>query len=707
MIWKWFFAAALTGFAGACVPSNAHAEEPRLITAVETREQFDPRSVDLTPGSVLARAREAMSQRRWRDARTSLEAAPPSGPEAWEEQYLLARVALTQGDWSTTHRIAERLGASSHALALWARLLDAESLVQYRPAESRAVVDALRADAHVPRAVAVRAERLRGRFADAEGQGESPRPVAPPSRDFFAEADAFSNQARYDEALRALDRVVTLGETTGQYSPEERCTAQLTQGRILYRARERRRAVDKLNQLLANERCSDTHTRAWGLFVKGRSLTQLSENEGALEAFDELANEAPEHNLADDALVRGARIALELGDLEGARQRLEKTLREHPRGDMRAEAFFELAWTHHERGEHAAALDVFDRAMAFGVVETTEDSVGRIAYWRARTLRDLGRREDAACAFESVVLRFPHTYYAQIALARLADLDTVRAALAETGLRTLLVSASETFDALPSMRSEEFERAIGLLRLGEHEAARAELETLGAFGEGDGAALLPIVAALWDRAGLRTEALGFARTALVASVRALSRSSLHALLRIAFPRVYSDEIQEAATEASIPVALLRAVAREESSFDPRAVSPVRARGLVQLMEPTAQRFGRDLGLRVTAETLHDPRTNLRIGAAFLSFLWNRYPGRANALPAAYNAGEGAADRWLRQAGEADFDEWVERIPYEESRRYTRRVLQSWGVYSALDGAPLPTIAWASPSAASTSVAENR
>lgn len=707
MISKWFFAAALIGSAGACVPVSAHAEEPRSVAGVETHEQFDPRTIDLAPGSVLARAREAMSQRRWRDARALLEAAPATSPDAWEEQYLLARVALIQGDWSTTHRIAERLGTRPHPLARWARLLDAESLVQYRPAESLAVASALRAQTDLPRAISVRVDRLLARFADAEEQAESPRPVAPPTRDFFAEADAFSNQARYGEALAALDQIETIGETTGQYSPEERCTAQLMKGRVLYRARERRRAVEQLDEMLGNERCSDTHTRAWGLFVKGRSLTQLSENEAALSAFDKLANEAPEHNLADDALVRGARIALELGDVEGARERLEKTLREHPRGDMRAEAFFELAWTHHERGEHTAALDVFDRAMAFGVVETTEDSVGRIAYWRARTLRDLGRREDATCAFESVVLRFPHTYYAQIALARLAELDTVRAALAEAGLRTLLVSASETFDALPSMRSEEFERALGLLRLGEHESARAELETLGAFGDGDGAALLPIVAALWDRAGLRADALGFARTALVASVRATSRSSLHALLRIAFPRAYSDEIEEAATEASIPAALLRAVAREESSFDPRAVSPVRARGLVQLMEPTAQRFARGLGLRVTAETLHDPRTNLRIGAAFLSFLWNRYPGRANALPAAYNAGEGAADRWLRQSGEADFDEWVERIPYEESRRYTRRVLQSWGVYSALDGAPLPTIAWASPSAASTSVAENR
>lgn len=84
-----------------------------------------------------------------------------------------------------------------------------------------------------------------------------------------------------------------------------------------------------------------------------------------------------------------------------------------------------------------------------------------------------------------------------------------------------------------------------------------------------------------------------------------------------------------------------------------------------------------------------PEINLRIGAAYLQFLLGRYTTNPGAVPAAYNAGEGAVDRWRNLRPNAPFDAWVEEIPYEETRRYTRRVLQSYGVYAALDGEALP------------------
>jgi soluble lytic murein transglycosylase len=66
------------------------------------------------------------------------------------------------------------------------------------------------------------------------------------------------------------------------------------------------------------------------------------------------------------------------------------------------------------------------------------------------------------------------------------------------------------------------------------------------------------------------------------------------------------------------------------------------------------------------------------------------------VPAAYNAGQGALDRWLRERGELPLDEFVERIPYDETRRYTRRVLQTWGVYAWLDEGRLLELAMALP-----------
>lgn len=638
-----------------CSPTqNAHADE-QTQTSVLSADRFDPRVVVPEPGSTLALASKALSERRYRDARAALQASTSAqGSDAYlDEQYLLGRVAQIQGDWASANRAFSIVAASAHPLGSWARFFEAETLDRNRPELALSIATALR---------------------DREGSGA-----------VFARVQALID--------RLQSRVLTPGTSVDAQSQPDTCDAELRAAQELFRARDRRTCVEKIDALLAH--CDSVDVRSWAMFVRGRALTQLGDHQSAIACFDEVVSLSPTHRLADDALVRGAAIAQQLGDHEGHAQRLSRVIEDLPEGDMRADAFFELAWAQREAGAYDRALAVLDRALASAVVEQTEDGIGRLAYWRARTLLDMGRAYDASFAFESVALRYPHTYYAQLALARLQPLDADRARSIEMTLRSASTSTDETFERIALMQTPAFERAVALLRVGDAETARLEVEALGAFSASAGSELLPAIAALWKNAGLREESVRLARRGLITAIQRASLPTVHALLHIAYPRAFAPEIEDAAREAGIASSLLRAIAREESGFDPAALSPVRAHGLVQLMEGTARRFARDLNLRVNATTLHEPRTNLRIGAAFLSFLQTRYRGRINVIPAAYNAGEGAADRWLRERADLEFDEWVEEIPYEESRRYTRRVLQSWGVYATLEGATLPSLAWIS------------
>jgi soluble lytic murein transglycosylase len=141
----------------------------------------------------------------------------------------------------------------------------------------------------------------------------------------------------------------------------------------------------------------------------------------------------------------------------------------------------------------------------------------------------------------------------------------------------------------------------------------------------------------------------------------------------------------------VPAAFVRAVAREESAFNPRAVSLAKAYGLIQLIRPTAKTHARALGLPSDPASLKQPNINLRIGSRFIRSLWDRYEDNPAVVPAAYNAGHGAADRWIRAGKDIPLDEWIESIPYSETRRYTRRVLQSYGVYAWLDTGKLPRL----------------
>ena len=96
---------------------------------------------------------------------------------------------------------------------------------------------------------------------------------------------------------------------------------------------------------------------------------------------------------------------------------------------------------------------------------------------------------------------------------------------------------------------------------------------------------------------------------------------------------------------------------------------------------------------MTRELLLDPAKNLEIGSRFLGFLWKRFDAAAPLAIAGYNAGEGAVDRWLGERGDLAMDEFMETIPYDETRNYTKRVLASYFTYSWLYGTnPVPDVA---------------
>jgi soluble lytic murein transglycosylase len=138
----------------------------------------------------------------------------------------------------------------------------------------------------------------------------------------------------------------------------------------------------------------------------------------------------------------------------------------------------------------------------------------------------------------------------------------------------------------------------------------------------------------------------------------------------------------------VPVDLVQALMREESALDPRALSPVGAIGLTQLMYPTAQEVARKLKLgKLSRASLTDTSLNIRLGSRYLGDLVRQFGGSVALALAAYNAGGGAVRRWLEQRRGLELDEFVEEIPVEETRGYVKRVLRSYAAYRLLYGGP--------------------
>ena len=152
----------------------------------------------------------------------------------------------------------------------------------------------------------------------------------------------------------------------------------------------------------------------------------------------------------------------------------------------------------------------------------------------------------------------------------------------------------------------------------------------------------------------------------------------------AWPLPWPDDVRELASNGGgVEPALVYAVMREESGYRPTALSVAGARGLLQLMPETATRLAREAGLpEPSPESLFQPRVNLDLGSRYLAQLLARFGGRTSAAIASYNAGPHAVARWLEGSALAD-DEWVESIPYEQTRAYTKRVLRSLHAYRVL------------------------
>ncbi|MEO0323957.1 MAG: transglycosylase SLT domain-containing protein [Myxococcota bacterium] len=622
---------------------------------------------------------------------------------------------LAEDDWAGRRQAALRVAKAYATLGIWDRALPLlRDLVEETPAHVGAASAAMplaaylrehedpaareealglyrRVATRAPRAAVGREARERAAAVLAtlpEPRRDALRAIPADDRLFAARALAGSQHHRdAAEVFDALAAERPVGDPM-------RCEATLAAGsaRLKLRGpgtRERRARVAPVLAALVGE-CADPDVRAWAGYRGARAYARSGASEEALATYAALAEAAPDHRLADDALFHRARLLRAAGDEAGARAAFEAVLREHPRGDMVGEAVFQLAAGDRAAGDPAGALRWLERGLALRAPETTEGIGGRLAYWRARSLEALGRADDAFAAYEDVVRREPLSFYAQLAIARLRAAAPGRAEALHAWLRDEPATAPLHFARRPELETPAFARALALLRVGATDEGERALRHQGFLGAGADPDALWLAAAVLAESGALPAAARIVRRRLgPAFRRALPRGTARALWRLAYPPAFSPLIEEAAAAAEVPASFLRAVAREESSFDPRAVSWAHAYGLVQVILPTARRFGEGLGVPITPRTLRRPEVNLAVGARYVRFLRERYAGQPGLVPGGYNAGEGAVDRWLRNAGTLAFDEYVEAIPYDETRRYTRRVLQSWAIYSYLDEGRLP------------------
>ena len=394
------------------------------------------------------------------------------------------------------------------------------------------------------------------------------------------------------------------------------------------------------------------------------------------------------------AIYRRARILARLGDA-GATQALSGFAQSFPADTAAPTALYVLGDMLADRGQWAEAARWFDELIA----RYPADLRASLARFRlaAQALRDSLRDSASALFRAEVAAGAPQRMSAHFWLGKLAllsgDSAGARAAwltlaredsVGYYGLRARrevnlppLRFAAAPAPAPSAAIAASLGRVDTLLLAGLDTAAQAEVRTiLGRAPQQDVDALLA-----WSD-GLARRGFGPAAVRLGWQA-ALKAPNDPRVLRAIFPWPNRRAVEGEAAEFGVDPLLLVAIVRQESVFDAEALSPAGARGLAQLLPGTAALTARGLDVTFYPEWITVPDLNLHLGAAHLQELLERFPGRVDAAVAAYNAGTAPVTRWLARPGADDPDQFIESIPYQETRGYVRSVLRNRDLYRAL------------------------
>ncbi|HBG46573.1 MAG TPA: hypothetical protein DDW94_06225 [Deltaproteobacteria bacterium] len=505
--------------------------------------------------------------------------------------------------------------------------------------------------------------KARGRLSLLEAAGFKGASLTDEER--FRRAEAFSRGADFDGAAREYERLLDLPA----FREKVLFKAAVANARLKLYAR---------SEKLFNEYLSGNAPpkEAEALYWLALSSVRQGREEGLLKAEKRLAGKFPSSEERAKVLMLIGREK-EGTDPEGAQNAYRAVLDNCGGSPASDEAFWKIAWVEYTSGGYDEAMksfSIYAEAKPFG------KEASRFKYWKGRSAQRAGRLYEAADIYEEVCAIDPGSFYCLLSAARSKELNGGRAQSGPGRFENVAATVDDGAVSSPHPAAVEFPFAgdpryragMELLALGLRDEAAVEIEMTARNNPGGKAGLIML-------ANLLYEARDFYRA------YRLYRSHLSndlAQAHLGFPLSLVDRVRQRG--APTDPFLVAAVAREESHFNPAAVSPVGAMGLMQIMPSTGSGIARELGVHFDRERLLEADTSIRFGSWYLDRLLERFNGDLALTVAGYNAGPNAAARWARTLP-AELDEFVESIPYGETRAYTKRVLRSYAEFLRIAG----------------------
>lgn len=364
-----------------------------------------------------------------------------------------------------------------------------------------------------------------------------------------------------------------------------------------------------------------------------------------------------------------ARMAEEERDHAAVSSLLERALKERiVDTSLRDKILWYSAWNERRQAHYEAAA-----ARLQELDEKTQDEFMRVRalFWLGKARADLKQDAQARAAFEKLIGLDPLGYYGLLAHRHL-DLPIAfkpRApAVAPEGAGVLPLDVT-----LAEWLAQLDERDVMMALL--EQSSRAYKKESEQNDEG-----WFTLFKYYAKAGLYTKLFD----AIGGLAPERRRSLLESHPELLFPQPWAEDVHAASSRFGVQEELIYAIMRQESAFEPRARSGADAFGLLQILPEVAEKLSTAHQIPYTQmEDLFDPATNIRVGAAHLHDLFKSHHGQFILSVAAYNANENAIRNWMKTRFRGDALEFIEEIPYEETRVYVRLVMRNLIFYSLL------------------------
>jgi soluble lytic murein transglycosylase len=659
---------------------------------------------------------------QWDAAWRALDALPEGDRSQPELRYVRARVALARGDAAAALPLLEGLDATLPLLTddiarrrheamlaagpfveagTWfagrstpASQLDAARAFEKAkdPRRARTAAERVLAAEKRTRTQEAEARALRARIADPVGDTErgDARWLATQGADLAAASDALglvtrldpahpltapelmvrarvlSDAGRTDDALHAIDLA------GGAPGPDKLTNLDRSRARGMALYHARGRGMEASKTLLECAGAGGPHA-AEDAFHGARALSRADHDEEAVRGYEDVQRRFPKSKWAEQAAFYVPYLRMLHGDWKECARGFDAYLGGHPSGEEAGDARRDGAMCKLLEGNAKAARVAFEHLVDDEAEPIASARMADMAALAA--LRD-GDRTHAVARWIDVARTRPLSWPALVARARLTE--------AGVALPPAIDPAESPADSVAPLSVAVPAPADLLHRLGlDADAELALREREAAVTTGAGPRASEALCTAYGDLGRARRRYQLAQSLPSALFAAAPGARTRWAWDCNFPSPYADEVHAAEATEKLPPGLLWAVMRQESGFDPAAVSPARAVGLMQLLPETARPIADELSLPHDDARLTSPPYAIRVGAHLLRKLLDQFHGDVPLAVAAYNGGAESVERWLSRAPAMQLDDFVERIPFKETRDYVARVMGNLAHYGYL------------------------